>query len=63
MPPVQIAFVHVGLGEKQQALDLLERAYAQRSWELVFMQVEPWLDDLREEPRFIRLQEKMGFPE
>ena len=63
VPPVQIAFVHVGLGEKQQALDLLERAYAQRSWELVFMQVEPWLDDLREEPRFIRLQEKMGFPE
>ncbi len=62
VPPVQIAFVHVGLGEKQQALDLLDTAYEQRSWELVFLQVEPWLDDLRAEPRFIELVEKMKFP-
>lgn len=63
VPPVQIAFVHVGLGEKQQALDLLETAYDQRSWELAFLQVEPWLDDLRAEPRFIKLVEKMKFPQ
>ena len=62
VPPVQIAFVHVGLGEKQQALDLLDLAYEQRSWELVFLQVEPWLDDLRAEPEFIKLVEKMNFP-
>jgi tetratricopeptide (TPR) repeat protein len=62
VPPVQIAFVHVGLGEKQRALDLLDVAYEQRSWELVFLQAEPWLDDLREEPRFIELIEKMNFP-
>lgn len=62
VPPVQIAFVHVGLGEKQQALDLLETAYEQQSWELVFLRVEPWLDDLREEPRFVKLIEKMSFP-
>lgn len=63
IPPVQIAFVYIGLGQKQQALDLLERAYDQRSWELVFLQAEPWLDDLRTEPRFIELVEKMKFPE
>ena len=62
VPPVQIAFVHVGLGEKRPALDLLEEAYEQRSWELVFLQAEPWLDDLREEPRFIQLIKKMEFP-
>jgi len=62
VPPVQIAFVHIGLGEKQKALDLLETAYKQRSWELVFMQAEPWLDDLRAEPRFIELVRKMNFP-
>ncbi|WP_197530500.1 tetratricopeptide repeat protein [Bythopirellula polymerisocia] len=62
VPPVQIAFVHVGLGENQEAIDLLEKAYEQRSWELVFMQVEPWLDELRTEPRFIALIEKMKFP-
>jgi len=62
VPPVQVAFVHIGLGEKQQALDLLQQAYEQRSWELVFLQAEPWLDDLREEPRFVELIEKMTFP-
>ena len=62
VPPVQIAFVHVGLGEKRQAIDLLDRAYEQRSWELVFLQVEPWLDELRAEPRFTELIEKMKFP-
>jgi hypothetical protein len=62
VPPVQIAFVHIGLGEKQQALDLLESAYEQRSWELVFLQVVPWLDDLRAEPRFLELVKKMNFP-
>ena len=62
VPPVQIAFVHVGLGEKQKSLDLLDLAYEQRSWELVFLQVEPWLDDLRTEPRFIALVERMNFP-
>jgi Flp pilus assembly protein TadD len=62
VPPVQIAFVHVGLGEKQRAIDLLETAYDERSWELVFLQVEPWLDELRAEPRFTELIEKMKFP-
>lgn len=62
VPPVQIAFVHVGLGETQQALDLLDTAYEQRSWELVFLQVEPWFDDIRAEPRFAQLIERMAFP-
>ena len=62
VPPVQIAFVHVGLGEKGRAIDLLDKAYEQRSWELVFLQVEPWLDELRAEPRFTELLEKMKFP-
>jgi len=62
VPPVQIAFVHVGLGETQQAIDLLDTAYEQRSWELVFLQVEPWLDELRAEPRFTELIERMKFP-
>ena len=62
VPPVQIAFVHVGLGEKRQAMDLLNTAYQQRSWELVFLQAEPWLDEIRDEPDFIDLLERMKFP-
>lgn len=63
VPPVQIAYVHLSLGENDEAFKRLEQAYQQHSWELVFMQVEPWFDKIRSDPRFQELEEKMGFPE
>ena len=63
IPPVQIAFVCVSLGEKDKAFELLETAYREKSWELAFLRVEPWLDDLRDDPRFARLQRRMKFPD
>ena len=62
VPPVQIAFVHIGLGENDRALELLEQAYRERSWELVFVRVEPWVDPLRSDPRFQDLLRRVNFP-
>ncbi len=62
VPVVQLAFVHISLGEMDAALGMLEKAYTEGAWELVFMQVEPWLDPLRDEPRFQNLQQRMRFP-
>jgi len=62
VPPVQIAFVYLGLGEKDRALELLEQAYRERSWELVFVRAEPWVDNLRADPRFQDLLRRMNFP-
>jgi tetratricopeptide (TPR) repeat protein len=62
VPPVQIAFVHLGLGENDRALELLEQAYRERSWELVFIGVEPWVDNLRSDPRFQDLLRRINFP-
>jgi Flp pilus assembly protein TadD len=62
VPPVQIAFVYLGLGDRAHALDLLEKAYQERSWELVFIQVEPWVDSLRSDPRFRDIVRRMNFP-
>jgi len=62
VPPVQIAFVHLGLGENDRALELLEQAYRERSWELVFIRVEPWVDNLRSDPRFQDLLRRLNFP-
>jgi len=62
VPPVQIAFVYVGLGERDRAVELLEKAYKERSWELVFIREEPWFDDLRSDPRFVDLVRRMHFP-
>ena len=60
--PYYLALVYVGLGRNEQALDLLDQAFADRSNGLVFLKVEPELDQLRSNPRFIALQKKLGFP-
>ena len=60
--PYYFAVVCVGLGEPDKALDWLEKAFADRSNGLVFLKVEPALDDLRLNPRFVALQLKLNFP-
>jgi TolB-like protein/DNA-binding winged helix-turn-helix (wHTH) protein/Tfp pilus assembly protein PilF len=60
--PYYLAIVCVGLGKNDQAMDWLEKAFADRSNGLVFLKMEPELDELRSGPRFIALQQKLGFP-
>jgi tetratricopeptide (TPR) repeat protein len=61
IPPVQRAFVEVSLGDHDAALRLLQRAADERAWEVSFLRVEPWLDDLRDLPRFVELQRRLNF--
>ena len=58
--PYVIAVLHCGLGNVDQALDLLERAYEERAPWLVFLRIDPFLTCLYGEPRFGRLIEKLG---
>jgi TolB-like protein/DNA-binding winged helix-turn-helix (wHTH) protein len=60
--PYYLAIVHVGLGEKEKALSLLETALTDRSNGLIFMAVEPELDPIRSDPRFIALERKLSLP-
>jgi TolB-like protein/DNA-binding winged helix-turn-helix (wHTH) protein/Tfp pilus assembly protein PilF len=60
--PFYIAIVYVALGKKDLAMNWLERAFVDRSNGLVFLKVEPELDPLRANPRFIALQQKLNFP-
>jgi hypothetical protein len=59
-PPYQLALIHVGLGEKEEALNLLERAYEERYPWLMHLAVEPRLDPIRSEPRFKALLSRIG---
>ncbi len=56
------AAIYAGLGEKDQAFALLEKAYEQRDARLVLVNVEPLFDPLRSEPRFQDLLRRLRFP-
>ncbi|HLW78273.1 MAG TPA: tetratricopeptide repeat protein, partial [Terriglobia bacterium] len=58
----EIAIVQVGLGDKDQALAWLEKAYEDRSFFMVDFKDEPELDPLRSDPRFKDLLRRMNFP-
>jgi serine/threonine-protein kinase len=58
--PVELATLHIGLGNNQIALDWVERAYEERRGWMAYLKVHPVVDPLRGEPRFRALVEKMG---
>jgi adenylate cyclase len=59
----ELAVLYVGLGEKEKALSLLERAYTEHDLQMKFLAVDPHYDELRSEPRFQELIRKVGLPQ
>jgi tetratricopeptide (TPR) repeat protein len=53
---------YLALGEKQEALHWLEKAYAEHDAYAPFWNVSPALDPLRSEPRFQSILRRMNFP-
>ncbi|RLD22433.1 MAG: hypothetical protein DRI69_01165 [Bacteroidetes bacterium] len=62
LPPVQRSFIHIGIGEYDEAIELLEQAYEEHSWFLAFIQIEPWYDPIRKDIRFADIIRRMEFP-
>src|SRR5712692_7578191 len=60
VPDIYLAAIHVGLGEKDQAFQLLGNAYQARIDRLVYLKVEPMADPLRSDPRVAQLLAKIG---
>ena len=52
--------LYAGLGEKDEALSWLEKAYEERADGLTWLNVDPMLDDLRPDPRFQKLVKRIG---
>jgi TolB-like protein/Flp pilus assembly protein TadD len=57
------ALINLGLGDREQATDWLEEAYKERSYWLIYMQVDPAIDPLRTSPRFAELLKKVVGPD
>jgi tetratricopeptide (TPR) repeat protein len=58
--PFDVAWVYLGLGEKDAALTWMDRAFAEHCSPLVYQNVEPALDPLRPDPRFDNLLHRLG---
>ena len=58
--PVFTAGVYAALGNRDKAFAKLERAYREHSFFISFIKVFPWMDPLRQDPRFASLLLRMG---
>jgi len=63
VPGTALALIHVGLGEKEEALDWLEKDIDARGSNPNYYAVMPELDDLRTEPRFKAMIKRLNLPE
>ena len=58
--PYQMSLVYCYLGDKENALASLEKSFEVKEAWLNWLNVEPVFDRLREDERFLQLQEKIG---
>jgi serine/threonine protein kinase/tetratricopeptide (TPR) repeat protein len=62
--PYNVAVIYAGLGDKDQAFALLERAYQDRSYYMPsFLTMDERLDNLHSDPRYAALVKRVGLPE
>ena len=56
------AILYAALGKRRQAFDALDKAFAERDLQLQYLNVDPAFDALRDDKRFKKLLERVGFP-
>lgn len=57
------AEIYLALGDKERALAELEKNFEQRGFYMPYLQVDPLLDPLRDDPRFKSLVKRIGLPQ
>jgi TolB-like protein/Flp pilus assembly protein TadD len=60
--PTSFAWIHLGLGEIDEAFACMERAVAQNDEWIHPLKTYPFLDALRSDPRFLVLMRKLSIP-
>lgn len=59
--PYAFTLIHAALGDLDQAFSCLQRACGEGVSDLLYLKVDPFLDNLRGDPRFVALLENAGF--
>ena len=60
VPFMASAFVYEGLGEHDKAIEMLEKACENRETNLAFLKTWPYLDSLRDDHRFQKIERRVG---
>jgi tetratricopeptide (TPR) repeat protein len=60
--PFDLAVIYGGLGNRDRALEWLEKAYEERSPSLSLLQFSPAFATIRSSPRFTNLVRRVGLP-
>ena len=60
--PYFFAGIYLGLGEKERAMECLQKCYEEHSHWLIYLHLDPGMDDLRENPGFQDLLQRVGLP-
>lgn len=60
--PHFFAGIHIGLKENDHAIEYLEKSYQEHSHWLIYLHLDPSMDDLRNHPRFQALLRRIGLP-
>jgi tetratricopeptide (TPR) repeat protein len=60
--PYFFAGVHTGLGEADRAMEYLEKSFEEHSHWLIYLHLDPGMDGLRSDPRFLELLQRVGLP-
>jgi len=61
--PYDLAIIYTGLGQKDDAITQLNKAYEERAGWIIYLRVEPLLDPLRHDPRFTELVDRLRLPQ
>jgi Flp pilus assembly protein TadD len=62
VPPWSLVRVYTGLGDNDQAFEWLEQSVQERDERLVWLEVDPMLDNLRSDARFDQFLRRLKFP-
>jgi tetratricopeptide (TPR) repeat protein len=60
--PHFFAGIHIGLGDYDRAIEYLQRSYEEHSHWLIYLHIDPSVDELRGDPRFKDLLKRVGLP-